>query len=104
MHTKNDNIEIMIINEADETIEKLFNSLLQRYQKNLEESMQGSEFVFDSVHLLYYKFHKISSNHSRSDMNSPKWLKNKTTTINPKNRDKKCFQYAINVSLNYEQI
>ena len=36
MHTKSDNIEIMIDIETHEIIEKLFNSLLQRYQKNLE--------------------------------------------------------------------
>ena len=49
MHTKSDNIEIMIGNETDEVTEELFNSLLQRYKKNLEESMEGGEFFFDSV-------------------------------------------------------
>ena len=51
MHTKSHNIEIMMGNETDEIIEKLFESLLQNYQKNLEESMRGSEFVFDSIDL-----------------------------------------------------
>ena len=37
-------------------------------------------------------------------IDSPKWLKNKKTTINPKNKDDKCFQYALTVALNYEQI
>ena len=32
----------------------------------LEESIKGSEFVFDSVDLLYYKFHKISLNRNES--------------------------------------
>ena len=50
-HTKSYNIEIMMGNETDEIIEKLFESLLQNYQKNLEESMRGSEFVFDSIDL-----------------------------------------------------
>ena len=44
MHTKSDNIEIMIGNETDEFIEDLFNSLLQRYQEGLKESIQGSDF------------------------------------------------------------
>ena len=30
--------------------------------------------------------------------------KNKKATINPKNIDDKCFQYAITVALNFEQI
>ena len=45
MYSK-DNIEIMISDVTDEIIEKLFNSLKNRYQKNLQ-SMRGSEFVFD---------------------------------------------------------
>ena len=38
MHLKSDNIEIMIGSETDEIIEKLFDSLLQRYQERLEYS------------------------------------------------------------------
>ena len=57
---KSDNIEIMINDEADGVIEELFKSLKNRYQDNLE-SMNGSEFVFDYVYSLYYKFHKEQS-------------------------------------------
>ena len=60
MYLKSDNIEIMINEEADGVIEELFKSLKNRYQDNLE-SMNGSEFVFDYVYLLYYKFHKDQS-------------------------------------------
>ena len=45
----------MINDEADEAIEKLFESFKNRYQNNLE-SMRGSDFVFDYVHSLHYKF------------------------------------------------
>ena len=31
MHSRSDNIEIMINDEADEVVEKLFKSLLNRY-------------------------------------------------------------------------
>ena len=47
----------MINVEADEVIKELFDSFKIRYQNNLE-SLQGSEFVFNYVHLLYYKCHK----------------------------------------------
>ena len=60
LHKKCDNIEIMIGNETDEIIEKLLDSLLQKYQKGLEESMKSSNFVFDRVDLLHYKCHKIA--------------------------------------------
>ena len=52
MHSKSDNIEIMINDEVDEAIKDFFDSLKNRYQNNLE-LMKGSEFVFDYVHKSY---------------------------------------------------
>ena len=101
MRAKNYNIEIMMGNEIDE---EPFESLLQKYQDELEEKIRGSEFVFDSVDLLHYNLHKISLNRGGSYIDSPKWLKNKKATINPQNNDDKCFQYALTAALNYEQI
>ena len=95
MHTMINNVEIMMCNEINEIIKKLFNSLLQKYQEELEESMKGSEFIFDNVDLLYYKLQK--------HIDSPKWLKNKKATVNFKNKDK-CFQYTLTVALNYQNI
>ena len=57
MHLKSDNMEIMINDEVDEVLEERSHSLKNRYQNNLK-SMKGSEFVFDFVHLFYYKCHK----------------------------------------------
>ena len=66
------------------SLKNFFKSLLQRYQKRLEESMKVSEFVFDSVGLLEYKLNKISLNRGGSYIDSPKWLKKTTKlTINP---------------------
>ena len=42
MHAKGNNGEIMMGNEANEILAKLFKSFLQRYQEGLEESMRGS--------------------------------------------------------------
>ena len=39
MHTKSNNMENMMSNEIDEIIEKLFESLLRKYQEGLEEKM-----------------------------------------------------------------
>ena len=104
VHTKSGNIEMMIGNETNEVIEELFDSLLQKYQKGLEESMKGSKLIFDSVDLLYYKFLKISLNRGRSYTDSPNWLKNKKSTINPKNNNDKCFKYAVTGALNHKSI
>ena len=63
---KSDNIHIMMVSETDDIIKKLFESILQRYQEELEEKLRGSEFVFDSVDLLEYKFNKASLKRSGS--------------------------------------
>ena len=86
MHTNSDHVNIIIENETDEITEELFESLLKRYQKGLEEKMRGSELVFDSIDLLHYKLHKISLNRGVSYIDSPEWLKNKKTRINPINK------------------
>ena len=96
--------EIMVGNETYEIIKKLFESLLQKYQERLEKPMKGKEFVDDSVDLLYYKLHRLSLNRVGSYIDSPEWLKYKKATINTENNDAKCFQYAVTVALNYEQI
>ena len=77
---------------------------MQKYQEGLEELMRGSEFVFGSVDLLYYHLQRISLKKGESYVESPKWLKDKGATINPKNKNNnKCFQYAITVALNHEK-
>ena len=91
MHAKSNNIGTMIGNETDENIKILFESLLERYQEGLEKSTKGSEFIFNSVDLFYYKFYRISLNWGGLYAVSPNWLKNKKTTINSKNDDDKCF-------------
>ena len=67
--------------------------------------MKGSKFVFDYVYLLYYKCHKINPNRRGSYMDSADWIKNKKVAINPiTKKDNKCFQYAVTVVLNHEEI
>ena len=104
MHTKSDNEEIMNGSDTDEIIEELFKSFLQKYEENLQEKMKGLDFEFDGVNFLYYDFNKISINRGGSYIDSPKWLKNKRSTINPKNNDYKCFQYAVTLALNLDKI
>ena len=102
MHSKSDNAEIMSGIETDDIINELFESFLTRYQERLETKMrEGSNFVFESVNLLYYSLHKISLNRGRSCEGSPSWIKNKKATINPKSKDHKCFRDATTASLNH---
>ena len=90
--------------DTHEIIKNLFDSILQRYQKGLQESMRGSDFVFDYLESLNYIFHKIDIKRSGSYTEVPKWINNKKASINPQNKDDKCFQYAVKIALNYDMI
>ena len=63
-----------------------------------------NSFLIVLIHCTYYKLHKISLNRGGSYIDSPEWLKNKKATINPKHNDEKCFQFALTVALNYQNI
>ena len=104
MHTKNDNTEIMIASDTNEVIKELLNRFCRYIKKVYKEKMRGSEFEFDGIHLLYYDFNKISLNRGGSYVESAKWIKDKKSTINPKNNDYKSFQYAVTVALNRDKI
>ena len=60
MHVKSNNVEIMMGSETNEIIDEIFKSFLERYQEGLEESMIGSEFIFDSADALYSDLNKIN--------------------------------------------
>ena len=61
------------------------------YQIGLETSMKGSDFIFDCVNSLYYKCHKIDLNRGGSYIDSPGRVKYKKATMNPINKNNRCF-------------
>ena len=105
MHSKTDNIETIINDKANAAIELRSQSLLSRYQIQLEISMEGSDFKLDFDHLLYYKCYKMNFKRSQSYIDSPERIKNKKATINFLNKnDNKCFQNAATAALNYKKL
>ena len=68
------------------------------------KKMRGSDFAFEGVNLMYYDFNKIRLNRGGSYIESAKWIKDKKSTINPKNNYYKCFQYAVTAALNSDKI
>ena len=68
--------------------------------------MRGaSDFNFESVELLQYSLHKIKLKRGESYIKSPIWIRNKGAAINPKDEDdNNCFQYAITIALNHQNI
>ena len=104
MYTRSDNEEFMSGDDANEIIKLLFESFLQRFEENLQNKMRGSEFEFDSINFFCYSLNKTSIYRGGTYIDSPKWLKDKKSTINPKNNDDKSFQYAMTLSLNFDNI
>ena len=75
MRSKSDNMEIMINYRAGEVIKIFFKSLISRYQRGLEVSMEGRHFIFDYFDLPHHERHKLNSNHDASYKDSPNQIK-----------------------------
>ena len=81
MHSRSDNIKFTSYIDANEVVDELFESLCLRYQEHLETSIRGSDFIFDSVQLMYYKCHRVHFKHGVSYIDSPDWIKKKKSNI-----------------------
>ena len=54
---------------------------------------------------MHYSLHKTRLRRGKSYTKSPEWLRNKRATIDPQNKDdNNCFQYAVTVALNHQNI
>ena len=104
MHTRSNSAEFMNGSETEEITQSLYRSLLQNYNDNLQEKMRGSDFVFNGINYFFYDFNRVSISKGGSYIESPKWLKDKKSTINQKNNDNKCFQYATTLTLKFKKI
>ena len=83
MHSRSENIQILMGSETNDIIKELFKSFLQKYQEGLEKKMKATDFVFESVDLLYYGLHKTTLKRAASSyIKSYEWIRNKRATIN----------------------
>ena len=89
---------------TNDVIERLFKSFLTNYQNEDKILRTGSNFAFESADLFSYYIHKANLKRGKSYIKPPEWILNKRATINPKNKDNKCFQYSITVALNHQNI
>ena len=94
MYNRSTSEEFMIGSETEEVAENLVMLILQKYQDNLQNKMKSSDFIFNGINYLYYDINRITISKGGSCIESPKWVKDKKCTINQKNTDNKCFQYA----------
>ena len=87
-------------------IDKRFYILLQRFeiaQETLNE--RESEFIPNSVEVLYHRFEIIDIRRAESYIISPDWIASKKATIHPKNeKDNECFKWWIISGSNYNKV
>ena len=84
-HVKSDNVEIRLSDDANNIITKLLESFLNNYQKEEQILRNASNYAFESVDMLGIHFHNIKLKRGSSYIDSPKWIKVKKATKNPKN-------------------
>ena len=66
-------VEVFMGSDTDDIIDELFTTILERFQESRETSNdKGSQFIHESVDLLYYCFHKIDMKKGESYIEFPK--------------------------------
>ena len=96
MHSRINTITFTSHKDANEVVDQLFDSLRSRYQENLETSIGGSDFIFDSVQLVYCNCHKVSFRHSSSYIDSADCIKKKKSNNISKKRRSLIFSICGN--------
>ena len=85
MYSASKPVEIFIGSDTNDTINRLVDTLLQRFQQAIETSnARGNRFTHESVALLYYYFQKIEIKRAESYITSPDWLAHKEATAKSK--------------------
>ena len=63
-----------------------------------------SGFTLDKIMHLYINFHELALTWGSSYNELPKWIKSKTSVINPQNKDEECFKWALIAASHHEEI
>ena len=76
-HSRNNNIKFTSYNDANKIVDELGDSLWSRIHGNLKTSMRGSDFIYNSLQLMYFKCHKVNFRRGGWNIDSPDWIKRK---------------------------
>ena len=66
--------------------------------------MPESGFSLDKIMHPYINFHRLALTQGSSYIELPEWIKNKKGVINPQNKDKECFKWAVIAAFHHEDI
>ena len=103
--SRSDHVICLPSSNTSDIINQLLASLHEKYQENLRLSHASSSFTYESVEESNIHFNKIDLRRGATYIETPKWLKNKKATINPKNtNDVYCFMYAVTIALYHDKL
>ena len=103
--SRSTNVICMPSSNTIDILDQLFTSLYEKYQEGLQLSRTSSSFSYESVEECNIHLYKIDLRRGASYIETPKWLKSKRATINPKNaHDVYCFMHAITIALYHKEL
>ena len=103
--SRSDNVISLPLSNTSDIINQLLASLYEKYQQDLRSSHASSNFTYESVEECNIHFNKRDLRRSATYIESPKRLKNKKATINPKNtKDVYCLIYAATTPLHRDKL
>ena len=80
-------------------LDNLTQSLIQNRENNMARLEGASNHKLEFINNIYIKFHEINPPNTKTYIPTPKKFLNKNAIINLKNKDDKCFLYAIAISV-----
>ena len=103
--SRSDNVICLPPSNTSDIINQLLASLYEKYQEDFRLSHASRNFSQENVEECNIHYNKIDLRCGATYIESPKWLKNKKATINPKNtKDVYCFMYAATIALYHDKL
>ena len=96
--------QLKIFKKCIERNEKILNNKEETDIEYINEQLNTIKKAFDSFCDMYNIDHTPKNSDTSTFIKTPDQMKNKRCTINPQNKDNKCFQYSVTLSLYHQEI
>ena len=83
---------------------EIVNEMIAHMKQQIENlALSDSKFVFDEVLHMDVDFHRLNLMRGSSYLPLPEWLARKKVIINPCNKDRECFKWALIAASRWEE-
>ena len=97
-------IQLKILKRCIERNEKIVNNKDETDIVYINNELDNIKSVFEGFCSMYNIGYTQKAIDDCAFIDTPEWIKNKKSTINPQNKDNKCFQYSVTLSLYHKEI